>query len=243
MPTANEMKFKMEAQIDAIASNESPAISDEQASEFLNNGLHVIMKRLIRQGIEANEYNRQFTAPLKKGFESTPSTNQSNPHNNGQFWDLPEDFYLMASEWVDTDKRWCVDGNIIQAQIQPVSEDYVKANESNPQRKPFCDEEGCRSLVWRLTFGRANLDEDSNKFSELITDGTFNVSKYFFRYLAKPKEIVVNLTNPDEQINSDIYKEFHDDIIFEAALHAIENMGIMSKFEAKAILNQKQEIN
>jgi hypothetical protein len=244
MATANEMKFAVEAQVDAIASNESPAISDEQMSEFLNDAQHMIMKRIIIQGMESSEYNRQFIAPLKRaGGGSNPSTFQEGVHRNGQFWDLPANFYLMLHEFADTDQRWCVDGNLIEAGIKPVSEDYLQINKGNFQKNPYCDKESARAEVWRVSFGALSLTQSSNKYSELITDGKFNISQYKFRYLAKPRDIVVNSTIQDNQVNSELFKEFHDDIIFEAAIVAVVNMGLMSKLEAKAFINSKQEYN
>jgi hypothetical protein len=236
---ANEMKAELERQVDIVSGFASPAISDPQASTFINQALHSIMKRLIRQGVEYNEYNRQFIAPLKNSAVQTTSTQVSDgPIENLSRWQLEDDFYLMLNETAVSDKRDCIFGQIIDPDVLPVGEDYVKANVRNHQRKPFVNVNSCNGLVWRVSFGR-KVDEQSQKFSELITDGTFNILEYSYRYLKKPRTVVVDLTNQN-RIDTEIYEDFHDDIVNEAALYAIENLGIMSRFEAKALLNQKQ---
>lgn len=233
------MKEKLESQIDALAGFASPAIPDSQASDYINQAMHSLVKKMVIEGLEKNEYNRQFTAPLKKSYESALATDQTGASKHGVFFKLPDDFYLMLSENITTDQRDCFTGELIDnIDVFPIGEDYKNINKSNHQKQPFIDTIGNSGLVWRVSFGKDN----SNKFSELITDGKFNVYKYNFRYLSKPIKVNIDIDNPSNQIFTNIYDEFHDDLIDKAALIAIENMRMVSRFQSKAILNKEQDL-
>lgn len=233
----NEMKKKLESQIDALSGFVSPAIPDTQASNFLNQAIQQLLKKAIIQGVEKTEYNKRFVAPLKKSYFSTPTTDQTGTVKNGQFWELPDDFYLMLSENVISDVRDCFTKELIDdIDVYPISEDFRNANIGNHQKSPYINPVSSSGRVWSLSYG------DTHKYSELITDGTFHVYKYNFRYLKKPTKIKIDLNNPDNQIYSEIYDEYHDDIINAAALIAIENMRMQSRFQTKAALNMKEDL-
>lgn len=231
------MKKALESQIDAIADQSAPAISDFQASDFLNQAIILILKKVMMQGMEANEYNRQFVAPLKKAASGSVTSDQIGVHTNGQFWELPEDFYQMLHERVIVDKRDCFTGELIEGEVIPVGEDYVSINKKNFEKKPYCTTAGNAAAVWRISFGTNDI-----KISELITDGTFGISQYNFRYLSRPIEVVIDLENPENQVDTNIYEEFHDDIINKAASIAIENMRLVSRFQTKEYLNKEQNL-
>lgn len=233
---ANELKKKLESQIDAIADGSAPAISDFQASDFINQAIRHMLNMMRLQGFEKDDYNRNFIAPLKKSGNGTIASDQSGVHNNGQFWDLPEDFYHMLQEEIEVDVRDCFTSKLIIGDVLPVGEDYIMANWKNPQKKPSVDPAGNAAFVWRLSFGR---NEDT-KISELITDGTFNITKYKFRYLSVPTKVVIDLTNPENQVDTNIYEDYYDDIINKAAIIALENMRMISRFQSKEYLNKEQ---
>lgn len=230
----NEMKEKLESQIDALAGFASPAIPDSQAADYINQALVTKLNRIRLEGLEATEYNSQFIAPLKKSGQGTSIPDQTDAHKNGEIFKLPDDFYLMLSEQITTDVRDCFTGELIDEVIVfPVGEDFLSANIKNFQKNPYADPVSGTGLVWRLTFGK----DSNNKYSELITDGKFNVYKYNFRYLSKPINVVIDLDNPENQVYTNIYDEFHDDIINLAALIALENMRLLSRFQTKAAIN------
>lgn len=235
--TANEMKESLEAQVDILSSYSAPAIPDFQASDFLNQAVHGLLNRIKAEGLEKDEFNRRFIAPLKKAHETTSEITTTLNHRYGTFFAIPSNVFLMLTESAQVDKRGCFSGDLLEVTVVPKTEDYYEANIGNHEKKPYLDTAGERGEIWRIDFANIN---DNNKLSELITDGTFNVTKYKFRYLAYPKRVVVNLESPEEQINSEIYEEFHQGIVTEAALIAMENMGLMSRIQAKAALVTKQ---
>jgi hypothetical protein len=236
--TANEMKLAIENQLDIVGSFSAPEISDEQASQLINDAIFSILKRIISEGVEFNEYNRGFVAPLKrKGTLNTSFTNDDN-HLNGTFWQLPNDVFLILQEECIIDKRDCFTGKLGRVNILPVTEDYVNLNIKNFEKRPYFN--GSDGLVWRILFNK-NSSTD-NKISELLTSGSFNVSKYKFRYLTKPKTVVVNQIDEGSQVNSEIWEEYHQDIINVASLLGIEELQQQERFQTKAAVNAQQGV-
>ena len=236
--TPNEMRLRLEAEMDILAGNSAPAISNYLASLFLNKAILSILTRIRKQGVEKEEYNKQFTAPLK-GSTGDSFTSElvesSENHKNAEFWSLPDNLYLLLQESATLDKRDCFSGELIEADVFPVTEDYYNVNIRNYQKMPYCDETSGTALVWRISYG-----SDSQKKSELVTSKNCNIYKYNFRYLKRPTDIVVDLENPENQVQTEIYKEFHEDIVSRAALIGIENMRQLSRFESKAALNAQE---
>lgn len=235
--TANEMKESLEAQVDILSSFAAPSIPDFQASDFLNQAVRGMLNEFRIRGFERDDYTRRFIAPLKANYvtDSTIDVTDMN-HRNGKFFFLPDNLYLILNERAVVDKRSALKGDLLEVKVLPKSEDYILSNQDNPEKKPYVDTSSDEGLIWRLDFAQLN---QSNKIAELITDGSFNVIKYKVRYLKYPNKINVNLENPEEQVNSNIYEEFHQEIINMAALIAVENMGLQSRFQTKAPLNLK----
>lgn len=249
--TANEMFFELEKQVDILSDESAPQISDEQGSSFLNEAVTFLVKyKIISEGVESSEYNRAFIAPLKRntGESNFVSVKVDSPlntqlHSFGEFWTLPDDLYVILQEECLIDKRDCHTGKLATLNILPISEDYYNLNIYNYEKKPYYNGSDRDGLVWRLYFNNNinNLDTN-NKISELITDKTFNISQYNFRYLVRPRSIVVNNENPESQINSEIWEQFHMDIVNRAALIAIENMRLTARLQSKAGLNAQQNL-
>lgn len=239
--TANEMMDALENELDAVASNDAPEISDEQGSIFLTSAVESLLTQIVEEGLDKTTFNASFTAGLKSSGEVTSpiTTNIPISHHNGTFFQLPEDVYLIIHERAEIDKRDCKTGKLATLPVFPVDEDYINANIINKEKKPYFAGYNGGGLVWSLFHNK--ISDNNNKIIELISDGTFNVSKYFFRYLIQPN-IKVDRENPSNQINTTIWKEFHLKIVKRAALIAIENLRQESRFQSKSLLNAQEGI-
>ena len=250
--TANEMMSELEKQLDAAGSDDAPYIPDEQGSTFINDAITSLIKKVIFEGVEANEYNRGFIAPLKRNsgtsnFVSTKVTSNllTQAHDHGEMWTLPDNLYYILQEDCLIDKRDCFTGELATLNILPVSEDYYNLNIKNFEKKPYFNGADRDGLIWRLYYNN-NISETpsfiNNKISELISDKTFNITQYNFRYLIKPRNVVINRDNPALQGNSEIWDQFHFDIVNRATLIAIDNLRLVNRFQTKGTLNAQQNL-
>ena len=66
--------------------------------------------------------------------------------------------------------------------------------------------------MWRLEHGKKTVNNVERKIHGIITDGTFEVTQYYLRYLRYPNDIVVNLNTPASQVNCELDPLTHQGI-------------------------------
>ena len=232
--TANDMANRLEYLIDRTSSKGSPGFEDEELSALLTKAMWQFIKtnispltNLKRQGIEESEIRNQGFSNLVKSGTATPAANTSENFSAGQFVDLPSDFMYMLSEDAKTSQISCASPDVyVNCSVDVVSHNDYSKLKNNPYRKPFIkNDEG---LVWRMTIGRTTDGEDgltptytapdrTLKRHELITNGSFTITSYKFRYLKYPPEIVVDFTTVANQKNCVLDDSTHESILEIAA--------------------------
>lgn len=245
--TANQMAQMFLIELDTRQAGDTMGYEDDEISLFLNDAVYTLVKASIRQGLETTEYNDKFIAGIKRNdVQNAPLAVTNELHPNGAFWQFPLDAWITMKEYVSAENLNlpCQNKTSVVA-VKPIDEDYYLNNRSNKNRKPYFD--GLNGLVWRLSYNIAELPTFppvgfvNPKRVELITDGSFTINTYHVRYLVKPQEIIVNNVIPADQQNSDIYPEFHKDIVFKAVELALENSK-NSRFQSRKILNREQSL-
>lgn len=142
----------------------------------------------------------------------------------------------------------------VKVPIKPITHDYYNSNFRNPFKKPYLDT--TEGLVWRLKHKRLNYSTNSSSVynykqkHELITDGTFNITNYWLRYLRKPIPIIIPDANDTTSfrgypmttaVNCELSEEIHPEIIQEAVTKAAGIVKDQAKYQINQIESQKSE--
>jgi len=96
-----------------------------------------------------------------------------------------------------------------RVKVKPKRHDEYNEFIRDPFNKPYEDE------VLRLSF---------QSQVELITDGTFVVSKYFLRYIRKAREILLDLLIPANSVDCELADITHQEIVEQAVQLALESI-------------------
>jgi len=241
---ANQQADEFDIAYDAITSLGAPGYEDFEVSSLLSIAQERLMKKKYtkegnkyRKGFEGSEKRRKDLSELIRTAELTVSNlsaSQVGTYPNGAFYDLPTDLLYAVSENVITDINKCVKGvvsttDFIQASVIPYTHDEYNFNIENPFKRPDSSE------VWRLDYST-----DVEKRHELITDGTYAVSKYFIRYIKKPVDIVVDRTTPANQVDSELDSSVHREIIEEAVKYAV-SINKPQEYQIRSAEQQQSE--
>jgi hypothetical protein len=222
--TANQMWENVLVTYDALYSQSAPGFVDPEASIILTKAQwYYILQRLNpksnrnMEGFEETEIRIQgLSALIKDSQESTtpPTTqgvNQVGALPGETLWALPTDFMITIYEGSVTNVPQCgTTSTYNRIMTIPISHDEYNLNYYNPYKKPYTD--GTEGIVWRLEHGKQTVNNVERKIHGLITDGTFQVTNYYMRYLKTPNDIVVNLNNPSAQISCELDSLTHQGI-------------------------------
>ena len=207
--TANEMWDNVLVTYDALYSQSAPGFVDPEASILLTKAQwYYILQRLNpksnrnMEGFEETEIRIQgLSALIKDSQESTTPPTKTNVSQVGalpgeELWALPTDFMIAIYEGCQTNVKQCGSNPPVYNRIMtiPISHDEYNLNYYNPYKKPYTD--GTEGIIWRLEHGRKTVNNVERKVHGLITDGTFQVTNYYLRYIKTPSDIVVDLNNP-----------------------------------------------
>ena len=135
------------------------------------------------------------------------------------------DYFVGASLSVFTGTGTVKTAKTKRTRIKPKRHDEYNEFIRDPFNKPNENE------VVRLSF------QDS---VELITDGTFAVSKYFLRYIRKPLEILLDLLVPANSVNCELADITHQEIVEQAAQLALESIE-SPRYQTMTMETSKQE--
>lgn len=229
---ANDLAELVLVEYEKLNNADAPGVQDEVMSIVLTNAqLLYILSRLqpitnsLQQGLEETEIRNQGLSGLYSTAILVPNSVATNFNlTNGRFVDLPRDFMLCIYEKAILNKNYCHINQEAEVGVKVISHNDFEEQRYNPFRKPYFD--GYTGSVWRLNYapidvgyassnyltpsspnfidGYDFLVNSTNKRHELITDGNFEVTKYFIRYLRYPRKIVVDTLNPVNQRNPEL---------------------------------------
>ena len=227
--TANEMAEGLDQILDRVDSFGGPGYEDFDYSDVLTTAMHFYVKKFVDElnnrkmkGFQEIEIRNQGLAALIKDAPSlTVSASQIGVLTNGKFFDLPIDHMYTIFEECEIDKLECGTQNPIIAYVVHVSHNEVQRYDWSKYKKPFYKSYG-EARVWRSEYSRYTSGVNpaapaTAKRHEIITDGTFNVTKYHMRYLKNPSAIVVDRTTPANQRNCELDESTHRVILDIAA--------------------------
>lgn len=223
--TANQMADLLEEKLDRVSSFGSPGYEDFDLSSVLTEAQQLYVKKFFdevnnrkQKGFQEIEIRNQGLAALIKNANAlTVSASQAGVivNNNvvGKFFDLPSDHMYTIYEECVIDKKECGTDRFIVGYIVPIAHNEMQRFNWSKYKRPFYKENGdCR--VWRseyerLVSGINPASPATAKRHELFTDGTFNITNYYMRYLKNPQDIVVDRDTPANQRNCELDTSTH----------------------------------
>jgi hypothetical protein len=224
--TANQMADELELKLDRSSSYGSPGYEDFELSSVLTEAQHLYVKKFFDEmnnrkgkGFQEIEIRNQGLAALITDAPSLAvSASQVGTLTNGKFFDLPTNHMYTVFEECEIDKVQCNTENTpIVAYIVQIAHNEIQRFDWSKYKKPFYKSYGdarvWRSEYARLTTGINPASPATAKRHELITDGTFNVTRYHMRYLKNPETIVVDRDTPANQRNCELDTSTHTVII------------------------------
>lgn len=237
--TANQMGDELEVLFNKVTNNDAPGYEDTELSLVLSKAQERFVFQTyagtnkLKEGFEETEKRRKDLDELLSNSEiTTASANQTGSLPNGTFYDLPTDFmYAISEQATISSSDECLNGNRIK--VKPITHDLYAENIDNPFKQPS-DE-----LIWRLDFSRVTADTNPKRH-ELITDGTYTISKYHLRYLRTAPEIVVDRTDTANQVNCILNETTHRRII-DIAVELLLEITVDGRLQTNLLLNQMNE--
>jgi len=171
---------------------------------------------------ETEENARKRLLPLSTSTTLTrlsvlPYSTVSN-NINGEYWTLPEDCQYITKEEATISLYDC-NGLITQSRVwvKPVNLDYYNLHKDNPFKKPW------EEMIWRLDIGNGNRQQEL-----IVGSSTNQIQKYHITYVAIPTYISI-----ENQIDSIVLPEYHEEIINEAINTALEIFKLTQSLRTK----------
>jgi hypothetical protein len=245
--TANEMFDTFLLRYDKVTNFAAPGYEPIEVENILNDSYERFVKTTYsyrsnryKEGFEETEKRRKDLKELIRGprdlsgnLVTSLSLNQNDALQFGQIFNLPDDCWLVISEYAVTDVPDCtLPNSFVTVPIKPITHDEYVANIRNPEKKPYVS--GIDGLVWRLDLAKEN--PNSQPRHELVNDGTFLVTAYHLRYIKKLTRIVIDLANPANQINCELDDSTHSEIVDIAVRRAA---GITDERQYQLKLNEE----
>ena len=224
--TANEMWDNVLVTYDALYSQSAPGFVDPEASIILTKAQwYYILQRINpksnrnMEGFEETEVRIQELANLIKDSQvaNPPMSlipNQAGALPGETLWAIPVDCMLPIYEGCTTNTPQCNTNPPVYNRIMtiPISHDEYNLNYFNPYKKPWSD--GTEGILWRLEHGTKDIDGTPRKIHGIIysNNPNLNVTEYYMRYIKYPRDIEINLANPNSQVSCELDPLAHQSI-------------------------------
>jgi len=244
--TNTELKNEFLIHYNAIATQSAPGLDDYEISVFLTKAqLELVKTRYNHLG---NKYNDGFEGSEKRRVDlrellvnhlSTTEINDPHKiHANSQFYEIPNNVFLIVHESARVSTEDCLNGKYID--VYPKTHDEFNIQMKNPFKKPDADH------IWRIDYSKLN----GKKTVELISP--YNITEYKLRYIKYPLPIIltdlsVAFLNEGLSIDGitaetpcELNEEIHREIIDRAVELALRDYK-PSNLETKVQLDQRNE--
>lgn len=196
--TANQMADRLELLLNKVDSYSGFSYEDSELSGFLNVAQITYLQSFADRvnnrkntGFEEEEARGWGLAPLIKSSTLAESSDQTGAFTNGVYYSLPTDFQAFLTEIPTSDQQACNSETLIIPDVVVISHDEYKRLIKNYYKKPYIG--NTEGIVWRMY--------DNGKRVQLITDGSFEITEYFVKYLKSVPEIVVDRVTTGNQVN------------------------------------------
>jgi hypothetical protein len=190
-----------------------------------------------REGFEETEKRIQDLGELVQNKEISPEVPSVDNMPNGRFYLLPNT--LIADNTDYSDVYWFT---VFEEAITNMKDTCITSPTYNTfKRVPIKEiNHNEYSALLRDPFNRPNKDKVwrmrvDGRRTELITDGSYTVSKYHVRYIKKPAPIV--LTTSLTSTVSELSDHVHRDLLNKTLELALKNTGNFNRFSIESQTN------
>ncbi len=248
--TAGAMVTEFDIEYDMITSLDAAGYNNQEKSIFLSKAQENIIKQRYHprgnkygDGFEQTEKRRKDLSELTQNvlllaaITGTGTTGAREAYDetknlpNGKFWKMPADFMWSISESADillgsTNSQYTCTGSpylLTNVKVKPKTHDEYNADVDNPYAKPYY------KLVWRMDYQReiytGAFTAGNQSRHELISDGSYTVSKYRVRYVRRPDDIIPvtsgDTTAGTSSVDCRLDPSIHREIVSEAVRIAV----------------------
>ena len=224
--TIAEMHIEFKVGLDKTDSLNYPNFEPEEIDLWLNKAQDKFVKQRYSHDIrdETFEETQKRTDDLRETIiqtmiEPTAPTGAEKP--NGVLFGLPSDYWFAINEECEIRYMDC-NGSLVtdRVGVKVIQHDDYNKIIKDPFNKPD------RNQIVRLMH---------QNFSELISDGSLSIDRYFLRYLKEP--ITMSLS---QDISCELANHTHTEIVTMAVGMALENTA-NPRFQTHMVEQMSQE--
>tara|TARA_R100000152_G_C6768661_1_gene194230 strand:+ start:1195 stop:1872 length:678 start_codon:yes stop_codon:yes gene_type:complete len=224
--TIAEMHIEFKVGLDKTDSLNYPNFEPEEIDLWLNKAQDKFVKQRYSHDVrdETFEETQKRTDDLRETIiqtmiEPTAPTGAEKP--DGVLFELPQDYWFAINEECEIRYMDC-NGSLVtdRVGVKVIQHDDYNKIIKDPFNKPD------RNQIVRLMH---------QNFSELISDGSLSIDKYFLRYLKEP--ITMSLS---EGIDCELANHTHTEIVTMAVGMALENTA-NPRFQTHMVEQMSQE--
>lgn len=229
---ANKMRSEFDLKLDIFTSSSTPGLEDSEVSSLLTDGQANIVRDILNPDedklLDLTELARKQLSTLYVNGELAKAATQTGIFTNGIFWDIPTNHYVTLNlQGVVSSATTCLNG--IEVNVKPVTYDEYNTNIKNPFRNPG------RGVIWSL---QAGLASSAQRIQTVNSSEFTDITKLRIAYIKKPLDIVVDVSTPADQVNSDLPDILHSRIVDEAVELAKLQLGLLNEFQAQTMYNE-----
>ena len=246
--TTTEFSNEFDILYESIASNGAPPLDDYEKSVLLTQAQEILVKdsysykfNVAKEAVDATEKRRRDLSELyMQGVSSNPIVDiDQSISKNAVFFDIDDNVLFILNERIKVpDTSDCYPDGYRFVDVVPVTHDDYNYLISNPFKKPS------ESLAWRLEHSKLS----TNRVVEIVHASTVNPEEYYYRYIKKPKPIIVSglsgtsVDGISAQTECELSEGFHREILHIAVELALETTG-NPRFGTKLQYNSSKTIN
>jgi len=207
--TANEMYNNFQLEYDRVASDAAKGWLPEEVAWFINSYSSDLLR--IKTESSDNAKRQSYIFPFKRSqilIQSSDQTGATGP--SSVLFEIPSDYPGRSEKevvkWINCD---------FTSTVTPVTDDeYFSLNIDETKASSVLE---LRRLLMSRPSNSENLIElFLPKGSNLVVD------EYLITYIREPRLVVIDLDNPDDQVNSEYPANKHYEVIRGAVLYALE---------------------
>lgn len=204
--TSTQILIKFNQRILSMYGIDAEIFRTYEIEEFLNSSLYELYDYYC-DNFEKNESARRSLAKLVSTNDNMAVNGSATGKidTNSTVYIIPSDCYRIVTAKIDIRYNESLDGTDDTITVKPITHDQYTINIKNYYKKPS------RSVAWRMDY------EDG---SEVITDGTYSILKYFIRYVVNPTLVNVNGDDEIDMLEKDLNK-----IVDMAIVKAIQSLS------------------
>lgn len=209
MATANEMYNQFQIEYDRVASSAAKGWEVDEVAHFINTASSDLLREKTESPDSADRQSYIF--PFKVNANLNLSSDQTGAIGPQSYlYEMPLD-YPGRSEKELVKYHNC---DFISP-VTPLTDDEYFSINLDVTRASHVEE------LKRMLVSRQGTNE---KLIELFMplDNMLSIKNYIITYLREPRAVVINLDNPDEQVNSEFASNKHVEIVRRAVFYALE---------------------